>query len=80
MEFIMKHISWIFSGIGVSALGLLAKYVIRKCQKKTGIRGESSGIEVKKSTNIEITQNENTDILLSNCDRVRIEGNKYGER
>lgn len=73
MEFIMEHISWVFSGIGVSALGLLINYVIKKKQAK-------SRIDVKKSRKVKIKDNDNADISLSNCDDVTIEGNKYGER
>jgi len=73
MDSILEHFKWIFSGIGVSLIALLLNYFRQKKKKKENIE-----IDVTKSNRIKITNNEKSNISVTNSQDVTIEGNKNG--
>lgn len=73
MDFILEHFEWIFSGIGVSIMGLLINHFSQKKRKK-----ENLEIDVTKSNKIKISNNEKSNILVTKSQDVTIEGNKNG--
>lgn len=75
MDFILEHFEWIFSGIGVSMIGLLINHFSQKKKKK----GDNPEIDVTKSNRIKISNNEKSNISVTNSQRVTIEGNKNGK-
>ncbi len=73
MGSILEHFEWIFSGIGVSTIGLFINHFGQKKKKE-----EKPGIEVTQSQKVKISRNKNSNISVTNSQDVTIEGNKNG--